>query len=67
MDQNEIKSIMENRFTIDCPNMKLIPQLSDSSRKIHEGSGFIGQNQDGSFSLKMYSIDELSLVISCLQ
>jgi hypothetical protein len=60
MDQNEIKSIMENKFTIDCPNMKLAPQLSDSLHKIHEGSGFIGQNQDGSFSLKMYTKEELS-------
>ena len=60
MDQAEIKSIMGNSFIIDCPNIKLIPQLPDSSRKTHEGSGFIGKNQDGSFSLKMYSKDELS-------
>ena len=61
MDQNEIKSIIENKFTIDCPSIKLVPQSSDSSLRLHEGSGFINQNQDGSFSLKMYTMEELSL------
>lgn len=60
MDSDEITAIMENRFTIDCTQLTLTPQSDDTSKKIHEGSGFIGQSQDGSFSLKIYCNGDIS-------
>jgi len=60
MEQDEIKLIMENKFIIDCVYLKLTQQVSDSAQKIYEGSGFIGQNQDGSLSLKMYCKGKIS-------
>ena len=54
LNADEIKAVMENRFSIDCPKLILNPQSPNSSGKIYEGSGFVTQNRDGSLSLKMF-------------
>lgn len=54
MNSDEITAIMENRYSIDCVQLMLTPQLPGTDQKKHQGAGLISQTSDGSFSLKMY-------------
>jgi len=54
MNSDEITAIMENRYSIDCVQLVLAPQLPGTDQKKHRGAGLISQAPDGSFSLKMY-------------
>ncbi|MCX5830069.1 MAG: hypothetical protein NTV58_19030 [Deltaproteobacteria bacterium] len=60
MNIDDITAIMENRYSIDCVQMMLEPQLAGTVGKAHRGMGFISQDPDGSFSLKMYCIGDIS-------
>lgn len=60
MQSELLESIIENRLVIDFPKLSLTPCSPDSTNKIHEGSGSIQQNSDGSISMKAYCTDNVS-------
>jgi hypothetical protein len=58
--EEALKLIMDKKFFLDCPQMLLSPQLSTSSRKSYSGAGFVSQNEEGHFILKIYGVEGLS-------
>ena len=68
MEIDDITAIMQNRYSIDCVQLSLAPQLSGTGQKSHQGPGLISQAPDGSFSLKMYCNGNVSPldVFSCM-
>lgn len=60
MNSDEITAIMDNKFSIDCVQLVLTPQLPGKGQKIHEGAGLISQTPNGSFLLKMYCSGNIS-------
>jgi hypothetical protein len=57
--EEALKLIMDKKFVLDCPQLLLSPQLSTSSRKSYSGAGFVSQDEEGHFILRIYGVEGL--------
>jgi hypothetical protein len=50
MDFDEITAIIENKYSVDCVQLVLEPQIPGKGQKTHKGAGLISQTRSGDIS-----------------